>query len=168
MSSELEARATLSRIADEQPEITLEDGLAVVTESVAIRAMEDFAERAFSDVETLRANLEALEADNAELRKKLNGCQWYWPEDDTSEDCCGESAQEIVQNAYDWSSKNAGRIVAVARGGIVEVMYCAALPPADDADSDDDFWVEAETEEAAQAMLDAEIARRAREGGNNA
>jgi hypothetical protein len=45
-------------------------------------------------------------------------------------------------------------------------MYCAALPPADDADSDDDFWVEAETEEAAQAMLDAEIARRAREGGN--
>jgi hypothetical protein len=110
--------------------------------------------------------LEALEADNAELRKKLNGCQWYWPEDDTSEDCCGESAQEIVQNAYDWSSKNAGRIVAVARGGIVEVMYCAALPPADDADSDDDFWVEAETEEAAQAMLDAEIARRAREGGN--
>lgn len=69
------------------------------------------------------ARIEALEAENAELRKKLNGCQWYWPEDDTSEDCCGESAQEIVQNAYDWSSKNAGRIVAVARGGIVEVMW---------------------------------------------
>lgn len=69
MSSELVARAVLHRIADAQPEITLEDGAAVVTESVAIRAMEDFAERAFSDVETLRARIEALEAENAELKK---------------------------------------------------------------------------------------------------
>lgn len=71
MSSELVARAVLHRIADAQPEITLEDGAAVVTESVAIRAMEDFAERAFSDVETLRARLEALEAEKARLREVL-------------------------------------------------------------------------------------------------
>ncbi len=166
MSSELVARAVLHRIADAQPEITLEDGAAVVTESVAIRAMEDFAERAFSDIETLRASLEALEAENASLRKKLSGCQWYWPEDDTSSEACADSAQEVVQNIYDWNHPEIPSVVAVARGGIVEVTYCAALPPADDADSDDDFWIEAETEEAAQAMLDAEIARRAREGGN--
>ncbi len=69
MSSELDARAVLHQIADEQPEVTLEDGMAVVTESVAIRAMEDFAERAFSDVETLRGRIEALEAENSRLRE---------------------------------------------------------------------------------------------------
>lgn len=114
------------------------------------------------------ARIEALEAENAELRKKLSGCQWYWPEDDTSSEACADSPQEVVQNIYDWSHPEKPSVIAVARGGVVEVTYCATLPPADDADSDDDFWIEAETEEAAQALIDAEIARRAREGGRNA
>jgi len=93
--------------------------------------------------------------------KAYDACDWYWPEDDTSSEMCGESAQEIVQNAYDWTSEDVGHVIAVARGGVVEITYCASLPPAHDADSDDDFWIEEVTREAAQAKIDAEKVRRA-------
>lgn len=95
-----------------------------------------------------------------ELERQLRGCTWYWPEDDTSSETCTESAQEVVQNAYDYNTPEGG-VVAIARGGVVEVTYCAYLPPADDSDSDDDFWVKEETREAAKAKIDAELARRA-------
>lgn len=114
-----------------------------------------------AEIAALRAKLAEARAERDEARKKLNACNWYWPEDDTSSDMCGESAQEIVQNAYDWTPEESGDVVAVARGGIVAVTYCASLPPAEDADSDDDFWVEEATYEAAQAKIDAEKARRA-------
>lgn len=109
----------------------------------------------------VEAALEVANARIAELEAKLRGCHWYWPEHDTSSEMCGESAQEIVQNAYDWTPEEAGDVVAVARGGIVEVIYCASLPPDDDADSDDDFWVEEQTHEAAKTKIEAERVRRA-------
>jgi hypothetical protein len=101
-----------------------------------------------------------------ELERQLRGCTWYWPEDDTSSETCTESAQEVVQNAYDYKTPE-GEVVAVARGGVVAVSYCAYLPPADDSDSDDDFWIEENTREAAKAKIDAELARRSALGGNN-
>ena len=106
-------------------------------------------------------NARAAQAERmARLERQLRACQWYWPEDDTSSETCADSAQEVVQNAYDYETPEGG-IVAIARGGVVEVTYCAYLPPADDSDSDDDFWVEEETREAAKAKIDAELARRA-------
>ncbi|MDR6952331.1 hypothetical protein J2X65_001686 [Ancylobacter sp. 3268] len=96
----------------------------------------------------------------AKALETIASCQWHWPEDDTSEDYCCGSPQEVVDAVYGWSGK-AGEVVAVARGGIVEVTHCASLPPAPDADSDDDFWVEEATREAAQQKIDEELRRRA-------
>lgn len=138
------------------------------SEIAAARAGE--ADRATSQLTASRAECEGLRAERDEARKKLSACHWYWPEDDTSSETCADSAQEVVQNAYDWSSKMAGEVVPVARGGIVEVTYCASLPPDGDADSDDDFWVKETTAAAAQAKIDAELARRAATrttGGDN-
>lgn len=110
---------------------------------------------------SLIARLATTQSALDEAKGALRRCNWYWPEEDTSSETCAESAQEVVQNAYDGSSKMAGKVVPVARGGIVEVTYCASLPPAGDADSDDDFWVQESSEAAAQAKIDAELARRA-------
>lgn len=112
------------------------------------------------DLRSLLADRAAQAERMARLERKLRACQWYWPEYDTSSETCADSAQEVVQNAYDYETPEGG-IVAIARGGVVEVTYCAYLPPADDSDSDDDFWVEEETREAAKAKIDAELARRA-------
>lgn len=106
--------------------------------------------------EAEKAGREEAERRLVEAEAKLNACHWYWPENDTSEDCCSESAYETV----DRFAGKPGSVIAVSRGGIVETTYCASLPPADDADSDDDFWVEETTEEAAQAKIDDELARR--------
>lgn len=123
--------------------------------------------------ETWKARAEAAEAANAELRaalekaeKTIRACQWFWPDDDTSSEAGCDSAQEVVENAYGWCKPN-GEVIAVARGGIVETTYCAALSPAEDADSDNEFWVEEQTEEAAKAAIKAELDRRAllRKGG---
>jgi hypothetical protein len=108
-----------------------------------------------------RDRLATTQSELDEAREALRRCNWYWPEEDTSSETCAESAQEIVQNAYEWSSKAAGEVIPVARGGIVEVTYCASLPPADDADSDDDFWVQESSEAVAVAKIEAELARRA-------
>lgn len=116
--------------------------------------------KAAAKIEELAAALRAAGEREAELRKKLDACQWYWPEDDTgSENCAGHPA-EVVEAQYGWCTPT-GEVVAVARGGIVEVTYCASLPPADDSDSDDEFWVEEATEEAAIAKIKAELDRRA-------
>lgn len=116
---------------------------------------------------SITARLREVESERDRLRAALDeavgvlsGCQWYWPESDTdSENCCSNPA-EVVEAAYAWDTPT-GAVVAVARGGVIEVIYCASLPPADDSESDDDFWVEESTEEAAKAKIDAEIARRA-------
>ena len=41
-----------------------------------------------------------LEAENERLRKTLAGCDWYWPEDDTSSDACADGPWQIAKN-YD-------------------------------------------------------------------
>ncbi len=110
---------------------------------------------------------EAAEAERDALKNKLASCQWYWPEDDTESENCQSSPGDVVEAMYGWETPS-GEVVAVARGGIVEVTYCAALPPADDADSDDWFWVEERTREAAQEEIAAEIKRRAALSTTNA
>jgi hypothetical protein len=112
----------------------------------------------------MRDAIDSLSSENAalkaELDRMMNACRWYWPDDDTSSEACADCPQEVVQNVYEYGP-GVGEVVAVARGGVVDVTYCAAIPPAEDSDSDDDFWVEEKTEEAAKAKIDAELARRA-------
>lgn len=114
----------------------------------------------WNGAEPIKTEIERLRAKLAEAEAKMRGLQWYWPEDDTSSESCADSAQEVVQNAYDWEAPT-GEVVSVARGGVIEVTYCASLPAAADADSDDDFWVEEATHEAASAKINAEKERRA-------
>jgi len=96
-----------------------------------------------------------LAAENEAMSKTLAACYWYWPAGDTSSECCRDCEQEVVADA------GHGVVVEIARGGVVEVTHCASLPPAEDADDDDDFWVQETTAEAAEAKLRAEITRRA-------
>lgn len=107
-------------------------------------------------IASLRSKLEEAEGARDRLAKKIAACNWYWPEDDTSSEACFESAQEVLDSAY----IKRGEVLAVARGGVVEVTYCASLPPADDADSDDEFWVEEKTYEAAALKVAEEQSRR--------
>lgn len=106
-------------------------------------------------VSSLATELLALRKRVGELEAKLAAPDWYWPAEDTSEDACAFSASEVLDDTPP------GKIVVVVRGGIVETMYCAFLPAADDADSDDDFWVEEPTEEAAVLKIAEERVRRA-------
>jgi len=90
----------------------------------------------------------------AKLTAIIAGCQWHWPEDDTSSDSCYDDPLEILDGeAY-------GTVVAISRGGVVETRYYAVLPAADDSGSDDDFVVNEPTEAAAEAAITAERARR--------
>lgn len=107
-------------------------------------------------IASLRSRLEEAEGARDRLAKKIAACNWYWPEDDTSSEACFESAQEVLDSAY----ISRGEVLAVARGGVVEVTYCASLPPADEADSDDEFWVEEKTYEAASLKVADEQSRR--------
>lgn len=90
----------------------------------------------------------------AELERKLAAPDWYWPEEDTGEDACRYSAAEVLEDTPP------GVVVAVATC-VLEVMHCAFLPAADDSDSDDDFWVEEPTKEAAELKIAQERVRRA-------
>lgn len=101
---------------------------------------------------------EALQREIAELRKKLDACDWYWPEDDTSSDACADGPLQIAENC----DLPPGEVLAYSRGGVVETRFYAYLPPADDSDSDDEFEVDAETELAVKQAIEAETARRAR------
>jgi hypothetical protein len=107
----------------------------------------------------LRALLDALALQAEMLReveRKLRGCQWYWPEDDTSSDACMDSPWEALEYL------KFGEVAAVSRGGVIETRYYAVLPPADDSDSDDDFEVDEATEAEATAKVRAELERRAK------
>lgn len=90
------------------------------------------------------------------LRKKLIKAQeWYWPADDTSSDACMEGPWDYVLASLP------GEIVPISCGGVVWTRYFAWLPPADDSPHDDDFEVDADTEEEADRLIKAEQARRA-------
>ncbi len=89
-----------------------------------------------------------------------HSCHWYWPSDDTSSETCAGCPSEVVQNLYEWDTP-AGTVIEVSRGGVVETTFCASLPPADDSESDDEFWVEETTFDAARNKIEAEKTRRA-------
>ena len=110
------------------------------------------------EVLALARQAEALERENAELRKKLDACDWDWPEDDTSSDACSDGPWQIAEDC----DLPPGEVLAYSRGGVVETRFYAYLPPADDSDSDDEFEVDAETELAVKQAIEAETARRAR------
>jgi hypothetical protein len=100
----------------------------------------------------------AAEAENARLKKIIDACDWYWPEDDTSSDSCISYPHEFFSDGY----VDPGTVVAISRGGVVETRYYAQLPPAGDADSDDEFEVDEATEEDAKRKVAEERARRAK------
>ena len=106
------------------------------------------------------ADLAALRAEVERLRQTEKSCQWYWPYGATESENCADCPSEVVQSAYGWEAPT-GAVVAVARGGVVDVTYCAALPAADDADSDDEFWVEEASAVAAAEKIATELKRRA-------
>ena len=133
-------------------EMELHAAISTTTKAKA-EAIAKFLAPAFA---SLRSKLEEAEGALERLAKKIAACNWYWPEDDTSSEACFESAQEVLDSAY----IKRGEVLAVARGGVVEVTYCASLPPADDADSDDEFWVEEKTYEAAALKVAEEQSRR--------
>lgn len=53
-----------------------------------------------------------------------------------------------------------GEVAEIEHVAIVKTTFEARLPPADDADTDDDFGVIEDTREAAEAKIAAELARR--------
>lgn len=108
-------------------------------------------------ISAVLSELDRLKEENERMRAQLNGCDWYWPEDDTSSDACADGPWQIAENV----DLDQAEILAYLRGGVVETRYYAFLPPADDADSDDNFEVDCSTREDAEAGISAEIARRA-------
>ncbi|MFB9794516.1 hypothetical protein EV665_13144 [Shinella granuli] len=141
---------------------------------IAAAGLYDAFEGEKKRAQAAEAKLEAMEQDVAEkdaeiarLRKIIAECQWYWPGNDTSGDYCEGSAWEVVEA----NAARPGDVTEVKRGGVVEVMFCASLPAAEDSDSDDDFWVQEKTEDEARAKIEAENLRRARtllNGGSDA
>lgn len=99
----------------------------------------------------------AVLAELDRLKAIVNGCDWYWPEDDTSSDACADGPWQIAENVDLYQ----GEILAYSRGGVVETRYYAFLPPAPGADSDDNFEVDEESREVAEGKIIAELARRA-------
>lgn len=104
-------------------------------------------------IAALDARAKEAETQAGRLQKIIDGCDWYWPGEDTTESA-SDCWQEVVE-AY-------GEVYEVMRGGIVETMWCAVLPPAPDAETDDNFEICESTAEAARAKLTAEIERRSR------
>ncbi|MBD8665264.1 hypothetical protein IFT59_18650 [Rhizobium sp. CFBP 8752] len=101
--------------------------------------------------------IDGLMAENDRLRKMLAGCDWYWPEDDTSSEACADGPWQIAENC----DVKPGDVFGYSRGGIVETRYYGFLDPAEDADSDDEFEADEPTREAAEAKIAAELQRRA-------
>lgn len=86
------------------------------------------------------------------LNKIIDGCRWYRNADDHEHAVDGpwDILHEVGPNS----------VCEIERGGVVETRFMAYLDAAEDSDSDDEFEVDEATAEAAQAKLDAEIARR--------
>lgn len=107
--------------------------------------------------EHVEGRIAELEAENERLRQMLAGCDWYWPEDDTSSDACADGPWQIAENC----DVKPGEVFAYSRGGVVETRYYGFLEAAEDADSDDQFEADEPTREAAEAKITAELQRRA-------
>lgn len=127
----------------------LQDQLSACMEMVDPSAME---------LGTYKARATAAEAREKTLRDKIaKACEWYWPADDTSSDMCADGVWGVRDNV----DLQPGEILHYATGGVVNYGYYAFLEAAEDADSDDEFEVDAPTEEEVRAAIDAELARRA-------
>lgn len=108
------------------------------------------------DIWKLRAD--AAEARVKALEKQIaKGCAWYWPADDTSSDMCADGVWGVRDNV----DLQPGEILHYATGGVLNYGFYAFLEAAEDADSDDEFEVDAPTEEEVRVAIDAELARRA-------
>ncbi|THV13758.1 hypothetical protein [Rhizobium rhizophilum] len=101
--------------------------------------------------------IDGLKAENDRLRKMLAGCDWYWPEDDTSSNACADGPWQIAEN----HDVKPGEVFGYSRGGVVETRYYGFLEAAEDSDSDDQFEADEPTREAAEAKIAAEVERRA-------
>ena len=94
--------------------------------------------------------IEALEAENARLKKIFNSCDWYW--DPVDRETTIEGPWEILDYV------KYGTVVEVERGGVVEVSYHACLPALP---GSDDIWeCDCSTEAEAQAAVVSEQSRR--------
>lgn len=118
-----------------------------------------FSFHSVSDLMTAMAftQVKLLADENERLRKMLAGCDWFWPEDDTSSDACSNGPHEIAENC----DVKEGEVFAYSRGGVVETRYYGFLDAAEDADSDDQFEADEPTREAAEAKIAAELQRHA-------
>lgn len=101
--------------------------------------------------------IDGLKAENDRLRKMLAGCDWYWPEDDTSSDACADGPWQIAEN----HDVKPGEVFGYSRGGVVETRYYGFLEAANDAESDEQFEADEPTRQAAEAKIAAELQRRA-------
>ncbi|MCX5571449.1 hypothetical protein [Kaistia nematophila] len=137
--------------------------VAIALCMLASEAAEWPAKHSLRVAELLEANNRYLEraraadVENARLKRIIDACDWYWPEDDTSSDSCISYPHEFFSDGH----VDPGTVVAISRGGVVETRYYAQLPPAGDSDSDDDFEVDEVTEELARRKVADELARRA-------
>lgn len=124
-----------------------------------VGTLADFIAAANPDtVSMLLAYIEQLEAERDALKNKINAaCEWYWPAEDTSSDMCADGVWGVRDNV----DLQPGAVLEYAIGGVFERRYFAFLEAAEDSDSDDEFEIDASTEEEVQAALSAEIARRA-------
>lgn len=105
-----------------------------------------------------------LREENERLRQRVKVLEgqiakgeWYWPADDTSSDMCADGVWGVRDNV----DLQPGQILHYATGGVLNYGYYAFLEAAKDADSDDEFEVDAATEEEVRVAIDAELARRA-------
>ena len=100
------------------------------------------------------------------LKAMTDGCDWYWPEDDTSSYACSDGPWQIAEN----NDTPPGEVFGYSRGGVIETRFYGYLEATPDAGSDDQFEVDEVTREAAEAKIAAELQRRAalaKEGKDN-
>ena len=122
-----------------------------------LRRLSDYGGK--GTVDNIDARALGRVADELERMKNIiDACDWHWPADDTSEASCDVSQWDILE----YAAVDDGDVIEVLRGGIVERMFCARLPPDEIyGDTDDDFTVCEPTYEAAKSAIDAEQKRRA-------
>ena len=115
----------------------------------------------YEEIAALKAERDELLVEVERLKKRIPE-EWYWPADDTSSDACGDHPRDVLEDLAP------GEIGSYSCGGVSYTAFYGWLPPADDADSDDEFEVDEPTQEEAETKMKAEIERRAniKESGN--
>ena len=101
--------------------------------------------------ERAEAENERLRGENARLQKRLTPQWWY--------DCEDPENYGDFYKAVDNAPH--GEPFEVAGAATVKIVWFASLPPAPNADSDDDWECEADTKEDCLRMIAAENERRA-------